>query len=110
MDAKRLAEGRHGICSLYERWSQYLRIPNQWQRELRCMQLERSKYHAWRCYSELEGSEMRILLPLLAFALSGVLSAQTFPMPGPSVPHPTAAPAGPTVVQGCGYFSPNNLP
>jgi hypothetical protein len=51
---------------------------------------------------------MRMLLPLLGFALSGVLSAQTFPMPGPSVPHPAAAPAGPTVVQGCGYFSPNN--
>jgi len=51
---------------------------------------------------------MRILLPLLGFALSGVLSAQTLPMPGPNVPHPTAAPAAPSVVQGCGYFSPNN--
>ena len=51
---------------------------------------------------------MRILLPLLGLALSGVLSAQTYPMPGPNVPHPAAAPSAPTVVQGCGYFSPNN--
>jgi hypothetical protein len=50
---------------------------------------------------------MRILLPLLGFALSGLLPAQTFPMPGPNVPHPSAAPAAPTIVQGCGYFSPS---